>query len=436
MKYHLLRKIIILIASPIIGFILLLLVHLLPTGRMFEHVYWSLDIIVPEFQDETVVNGYRATLTGNFTDCIMLLHAIYDHPGHSNIEQSLMMYRPEFLNDPADPDGWQPGNSLVDYVVNHNVNREVAYGRYWHGYLIFLKPLLMITSLGSVRMFFAAFQLVLLCLILIELTDKGLKREAWAFLISVPFLFYFSTFASLSLSVCYFLMIFALYVLIKFWDRIEEKKLFIEVFLLFGILTSYFDFLTYPLVTLGYPLVFFTCKRIACPASGEKKGSLFLSVISNSIAWTLGYGFMWISKWFIGRIFGCRDLIGNAVSTVGTRLQSAESMNRFAGFFRVISLNLKPYLNWGFFIYIVIIVTAVSVISIMNNKTSHLPKILSGKFKNAWVLLFIAAYPFVWFIALENHSEQHWIYTCRILAVTVYALSSFAFGVSGNREKN
>lgn len=435
MKKSVLRKLIILLSAPVIGLVLLILVHLLPTGKMFEHVYWSLDTIVPEFEDETVVNGYRATLTGNFTDCIMLLHAIYDHPDHSVVEQSLMMYRPEFLDDPSYPDGWQPGNSLVDYVANNNINREVSYGRYWHGYLIFLKPLLLFTSFGSLRLFFSAFQLILLCLIIIELTSKGMKREAWAFLISVPFMFFFSTFASLSLSVCFYLVIFSLFVMIKFWDKLEEKKLFFEMFLIFGILTSYFDFLTYPLVSLGYPLVFYAYRKISRAPSGEKNNFLFFSILLNSAAWFIGYGYMWMSKWLIGGLLGYKGLIGNAFTTVNTRLQSAESLNRVSGFFRVIGLNLKPYLNWGFFIYIGIICLAVLAGIILDRKNGIGLKMVSSNIKNAWILLFIALYPFVWFAALENHSEQHWIYTCRIFAITVFALSTFAVSITENRTK-
>ncbi len=435
MKNHILRKLIILFSAPVIGFVLLMLVHLLPTGKMFEHVYWSLDTIVPEFQDETVVNGYRATLTGNFTDCIMLLHAIYDHPDHSVVEQSVMMYRPEFLDDPSYPDGWQPGNSLVDYVANNNINREVSYGRYWHGYLIFLKPLLLFASFGSLRLFFAAFQLVLLCLIVIELTSKGMKKEAWAFLISMPFMFFFSTFASLSLSVCFYLVIFTLYILIRFWDKLEDKKLFFEMFLVFGILTSYFDFLTYPLVTLGYPLVYFAYKKISEQPATEKKNSLFVPTVLNSLAWFIGYGFMWMSKWLIAGILGYKGLISNAVSTVDTRLQSAENMSRIGGFFRVIGLNLKPYLNRGFFIYFGIIILVLIVVLIFNRKSGTALKTVLSNVKGAMTLLFIAVYPFIWFAALENHSEQHWIYTCRIFAVTVFAISTFLVCITENRAK-
>lgn len=68
----------ILILTPMIGLLLLFLVHLFPVSGMKEHVYWSLEMIEQEFEDEIVVDGYPSTMTGNFTDCLMLQYAIYD----------------------------------------------------------------------------------------------------------------------------------------------------------------------------------------------------------------------------------------------------------------------------------------------------------------------------------------------------------------------
>ena len=80
------NNITILICAPIFGLLLLLLVQQLPTEPMRQHVYWSMDMIEQEFTDELVVDGYRSTLTGNFTDCLMLEHAIYNNPEHSSLE--------------------------------------------------------------------------------------------------------------------------------------------------------------------------------------------------------------------------------------------------------------------------------------------------------------------------------------------------------------
>lgn len=94
------NHILILTAGPVLGLAALLLVHLLPIQPMREHVYWSLEMIEREFKDEMIIDGFRSTLTGNFTDCLMLEHAVYSSKEHSLLEQTLHMYRSESFTPP------------------------------------------------------------------------------------------------------------------------------------------------------------------------------------------------------------------------------------------------------------------------------------------------------------------------------------------------
>ena len=110
--------------GAVLGLIALLLVHLLPTDPMRKHVYWSLDMIEKEFEDEILIEGYLPTLTGNFTDCLMLEHAIYVSDNHGILDQVLNMYRSESCET---EDGWWPGYSLKDYLENIPQPRETEY---------------------------------------------------------------------------------------------------------------------------------------------------------------------------------------------------------------------------------------------------------------------------------------------------------------------
>ena len=159
MKRELKNHFIILLIVPIIGFVAMLLIHMIPVDKMQEHVLWSLDMIVREFEQEALIDGYPATLTGSFTDCLMLEHAVYENEEHSTLEQTLHMYRGESYYAPDCSDVWHPGESLVDYLHGVEQPREVEYSRYWHGYLVVLKPLLFLTSFNSIRLINACFQL-------------------------------------------------------------------------------------------------------------------------------------------------------------------------------------------------------------------------------------------------------------------------------------
>ena len=239
------RNIIILLVLPFAGLLLMLLVHLLPTGKMFTNVLNSKDTIVKEFDDGLVVDGYPATLTGGFTDSLMLEFAIYNTP-HSAAWQVMNMYRAESCTD----GGWRAGESLVDYLDGSPNQHEVTYARYWHGYLVILKPLLLLASFNTIRMINGIFQLLLLCLVIVLYTRKGYGNIAVSLGIAMPFLMFTSSFTSLSLSICLYMVLLQLLIL-PMIKPTENSGVLTTFFLVSGALTAYFDFLTYPLVTLG-----------------------------------------------------------------------------------------------------------------------------------------------------------------------------------------
>ena len=224
------------LAGTFLGLAVLLLVHLLPLKPMQDHVYWSLPMIEKEFEDEVIVEGYRSTLTGNFTDCLMLEHAVYQAEGHSLLEQVLHMYRAESYESEG---GWWPGHSLKDYLENTPQPREVQYARYWHGYLVILKPLLLLTSFNTIRLLNSALQLLLAGCVVMGFCRRDAMPLAMGFLLSLPFLFFVSTYASLSLSICFYVMTISLLAQLGLDPLLVRKGMYGQFFLVVGMATSY-----------------------------------------------------------------------------------------------------------------------------------------------------------------------------------------------------
>lgn len=413
----------ILVVAPIVGLLLMLLVHFLPTDTMRQNVYWSMDMIIPEFTDELVVEGYRSTLTGNFTDCLMLHHAIYSNEEHSSLEQVLHMYRSESYNVEGDPTGWEPGRSLFEYLNDIEQPREVEYGRYWHGYLVILKPLLLFTSFNTIRLLNGALQLIAAGFIVIGLTRKKAEPLAKAFLVSLPFMFFISTFSSLSLSICFYLMAVALLAQLKWDEKLYKKNLYYVFFLMVGIATSYFDFLTYPLVTLAYPLCVYLYFHGGRLKEQLRKSFLFC------MEWGIGYVGMWASKWLLCDLLSDSSTIKDALDTIGTRTQSAQGGYGFGGFTEVLQVNIAPFMNRGYLV-ILFIVLLLAIIGIFRN--GIMKSIL--KIRKTIPYLAIAILPFIWYLATQNHSVQHWQYTCRIIAITVFAGVTALQIITGQKE--
>ena len=405
LKKQILKNLIILLLAPAVGFVLLLLVHLLPTGPIKSNVISSKDSIIAEGQDELVIDDYNATLTGNFTDCIMLQLSIYDG-GHSVLDQAMNLYRNEVGNE----EEWCPGLSLVDYLNGSPTRLEVAYPRYWHGYLVFLKPLLLFTSFNSIRLINAGLQLILLAASLILFAKKGHSKLAFSFAASLPFMFFFSSFASLSLSICIYIILAEMLLTALFNEKLSENEGYMTFFLVAGCATAYFDFLTFPLATLAFPLIAF----LAHNEGGMKK--TYLSILKYSLTWGIGYVFMWASKWVIALIFTGKNTVSDAVNTISART-SATDGGRIAGYIKVLKNNITPFANRAFALLILLLGVVVLVLIIKKGFNKYF-----DGFAQRIPVLLIGLIPFAWYFVASNHSFEHAAFTCRNLAIFVFAI--------------
>lgn len=416
------KDVLLILLGSVIGFLALMLVHLLPVEPMREHVYWSLEMIENEFGNEVLVTGYPATMAGNFTDCLMLEHAVYQSEDHSILEQALHMYRAESY--PGE-DGWQPGHSLSDYLRNIPQPREVEYGRYWHGYLVILKPLLLLTSFNSIRLFNAALQLFLTGCVVIALTKKNCASLAMGFLLSLPFLFFFSSFASLSLSICLYLMLASVLVQLRWDPMLQKRNRYGYFFLITGMATSYFDFLTYPIVTLVFPL----CVYLYLHDDHTKTEHSVANMLGYSVRWLEGYLGMWAMKWILTDALTGSSVIRNAIYTLKTRTHSADGYSRIGGFFSVILKNMRPYTNWCY-----VLIIGIVLVMIAGGMIKHGIKWRNWQKIIPYVLL--ALYPLGWFFVAQNHSAEHWQFTCRIFACSTFSLYAGCLKIQGTSKKS
>lgn len=394
-------------AGAMAGLLALLLVYCIPTDQIQVHVWQSLPLLEEEFTDSELITGNSATLTGNFTDCLMLENAIYTSEEHSLLEQILFMYRGESYGG----DGWAPGYSLVDYLEGTKQYREVEYSRYWHGYLVVLRPLFYFTTFSSIRILASAVQLLLVGYVLFLCFRRKENALGFAFLTSVPFFYFIAMPFSLSLSICFYVLSVALIVQLNCHDQLEKRNRYGEFFLIVGMAVSYFDFLTYPLVCLGFPL----CVALYLSNSGWK--SSLRKFVSYSTQWCVGYIGMWAGKWVLADLLVGSNTISDALQTVLVRTGVSEVGSPFAGFLHVLKKNLQVYQNWGF--YLLLLGVALILVKLF--------------WKNRWefggrqgieqgmVLLLVALLPLVWLFFTQNHSEQHYMYTCKIFTVTVFA---------------
>ena len=404
------NRILVLLLGSILGILALILVLSLPTGRMTQNVLQSMPTLQSEMGLVGVVDGYVQTFTGNFTDSLMLENCIYTNEKRSLLEQALFMYRGETSTDGS----WAPTISLGDYANGKELPCEIEYSRYWHGYLIFLKPLLYFCNINDMRVLTAYVQLFLNGIILLLLCKRRAYGLGVAYLISTVFLYSPFLYASLSLSICFYLLCGAIIIQLLYNDWFLNHNAYPLFFFLTGMATSYFDFLTYPLVTLGFPL----CIYLYLNMNTWKDG--ICKTLRYSIEWGIGYLGFWMMKWILTLILTGKEVFHKALSALATRTDNADGYSKLEGFGVVVKKNIEVYRNQIYFLIGFFGVLLIIYLLIKKIKTG----VESGFIGQMCVFFLAALYPFAWYFVAQNHSDEHWMFTCKILSVSVFAIGS------------
>ena len=114
------------------------------------------------------------------------------------------------------------------------------------------------------------------------------------FCLAVMELFPMTIPCSMQFSSCFYISTFALIGLLWKYEKLEEKNAIPIYFCGIGMLTSYMDFLTYPVVTFGLPMI------IVVVLAQEGILEKLKKIIVCGISWCVGYAGMWGGKWLIG----------------------------------------------------------------------------------------------------------------------------------------
>lgn len=408
----LVRFAIILMSSAILGTLLLVLVFCIPTKSMKTNIAKSVDLLI-KTEEEVGENAIAKYIWGQketYTDAIMVQNAIENIQDKNVYEHAMWIYHRDL-----EPEFWNPEGSLKAYCDGEDASLIYLheYSRYWHGYLVYLKPLLLFFSWSQLIILGAVLQILLmLCVIVISAKKKQAAvgiTMVLGFLAMKPVL----VLASLTMQVCWLITIVALLYMLFRNDALESKKHYPEFFLLVGILTSYFDFLTYPVVTLGFPL----CSYFLINQKNTLKQSI-QKIIGYSVSWGIGYAGMWGLKWLIADITLKTGTIKDALWSIIGRTEAIGGRPRMNGGFYVISLNLQEY-GWKIYVglAIVLIVMAFAALLVSCAKTS-----LKTGLKHLIPFLIIFCIPFAWIIVVQHHSALHARFTFRIIGVAVLAL--------------
>ncbi len=356
-----------------------------------------------------MVGGFKSSQLDNFTAVLIIKTAAYTGE-ESLMAKALNGFR---VDMPA-----QPGQSEWDAFCAYADGTQsptgggMGYSRYWHGYTLPLRLGLCVLDAANLQMVLYFAQMVLMCLVLHLLGRRGLGRLVLGFFLSYFLLMPFSSSICLQYMPVSMLMLIACVCVLKWDARIGQAVTLPAFFALLGLLTNYFDLLTFPLVSLGFPLIMLLALRAQ---QGESGRGLFVMTALCGCAWALGYGGMWAFKWIInGFVFGW-DVLGGIMTQVGLRASdNGGQLSRIGVLMQNLGIILakKSYL----------LLIGAGVLAVLAPAAKALVR---GQGicvdLRALNMLLPALAVCLWYIVMANHSYDHTYFTYRNMTVAVFS---------------
>ncbi len=361
----------------------------------------------------------------NFTDAVML-DISYNIDNTKPLKTSLISNiksnhknHVDFLNGK----GYISAQALAEefQLINTNDYKYTySYARFWHGYLIFLRPLLTIFNYQEIR-YLTFLILIIFAINFIKLIYSKFDKKVMIFsLLALLSINYFSIFSELCSVLTIIIMLVSAMLLIKFKNKHANLIFFIT-----GSTTIFFSWMTTPLLTFGFPAIFYFLQK-------KDEDCKFQDFFILLFLYCSGFILTWIIKWLIVDLFYNTNIINNSFKQITMRASNMV-YNKRVNILLTCSKNLFYFLiNSVFalpFITICILEFQKSFREIHNKKI----QILLNK-KNI-IFIIIGILPIVNYLFTINHSFIHaGLFTNRLLMLTFFSMFAVAYDKSGKGD--
>ena len=453
---------------------LLLVSSLIPQESITANARVSADYYSSHILFENQIENQSATKRDNYADCISSCIAFHLGNKESNIWKNVLEAR--FTQEEENV------NEGFRRAVYEDAEGNQTYSRYWHGSAAVIRLLYPFMDISAMRI---AMLIAGIALSLAWIAYLVLKREyaiATTYLlgaIAIKAVFAFSCFEYAFVCLMVPVLSFLIYFIVKEKERESgtvrytannaEKAakrpagiaaLRMEtVFLISGILTCFFDFLTAETLTFTIPaFILFACleknadKPFVIIRENEKEegkaGPLKL-LLNIAVSWMAGYAGMFLLKWLLTLIFLGKEEFITAMSVAAERsIGAVHETNNLASptvgivgrILRILSHNfaclfglpdsLNANTTW------LILIGIAAFIGLLwfflrkkdDPRTGKNAAAQKRKKDTAFfpVYLILMITPVVRFLVLSNHAYMHYFFTYRALMATV-TVGSYLF---------
>ena len=397
-------------------FVLLLAAYALPGERVRQNVYDSARTIQSEGLYPEYF-GFKLFQMDNYTDTLMLFEAASaDELPPLQAMMTNTAYNVDNFETLADDLAWyiEKDWSTGAQRTDAPALEPFSYARYWHGYLLWLRPLLLVTSYTGVRIVQYIALFALLAVVLARLRRRcGLRAAVWFAVSQLAVSVWF-----VPHQVQYFTCFFIAYAGCA-WvlARPRRSDVLCLGLLVLGTATAFCDLLVTPILTLGLPLACWLLEPQQRLRGGVPQCAL---AVGGSLCWGTGYALCWASKWVLAGAVTGQNVLTDALHQAEVRT-TADTWHGMELTWRNIFALLYDTLNSRHLFWPALVVLA-ALIALF---------ILSIRSKAALIralpLALTACMTPAWFVLLRTHSIQHGWFTWRALGLTLFAGLAFLY---------
>ena len=310
------------------------------------------------------------------------------------------------------------GRSVVDAAMH------TEYARYWHGYAVLLRPLLAVLGISGMRYLNMMLLMGLLLGCYARMRSLLGRRTAltfaagllMGFLLIAPFCQHYMAVTSLALLGCY--------VQLR-WPKAVRARL-PEFFLILGSLVCFSDLLTFPVLALGYPLL---CCQLLGVREDVSARRLWVQTIGLSAAWMVGYALTWVGKGLVGTLLTGQNVLEDIFGQAMWRMTGVPEDGKWypmtpAG---AVQINMETFFTRSNVLLLALLLAWLGVRALRMRTGAK-------GWLRALPVAAVALYPFVWYLAVQNHSNIHYWMTYKLLSVTAFSLCAYLLAVAPEKE--
>lgn len=234
-------------------------------------------------------------------------------------------------------DGEEYGESLGLYMAINGTEPNTDYTRYWHGSVVFIRPLLLFLDVNGIKTAGLIAAVILLLVNCVLLLFK--KQYFLAGVLSISYICVHFWRMHLAMEYQSTILISLLMCLLFLLCEKKGDDVLSGLAVISGVLTAFFDFLTTETLTILIPLIAVFIVRQTEERNHKFKENLLLSV-KCVLSWGISYGMAFVSKWILASLVTGENKFTTALTSAEVRFSGAQEETQMSVFKQIPSAVL------------------------------------------------------------------------------------------------